>query len=64
MIYVICNNDSLEAATKDKKTASKELERLAKSTWEAQVRIWGSRQTFEEYRDINFWHIHLVKEVR
>ena len=63
MIYVICANDSLEEATKEKDIAEKRLERLAKEHYQETVRNYRSRQSYLEYRGHIYWHIHEVKEV-
>lgn len=62
MIYVICANDSLEEATKNKRKVERRLENLAVLDYVAKINNYGSRQTYKEYRKQIYWHIHKVKE--
>lgn len=63
MIYVICANDSLEEATKDKDKAMKRMLELKREHHKQAVDTYGQRLSLEDYTRRVYWHIHEVKEV-
>jgi hypothetical protein len=60
--FVICGNDSIEAVCLDRQLAAATMERLAKEHYVKSGRF--ITMSFEEYRNIIYWHVHEVEVIK